>query len=85
MVKSIEAIVGWHHTLRPNGPKFKGLFGQCQEVPDQFQTIYNMSHDQYSILLPLIMDNSATCLNYISEASHGSNSYFFVLQVHKFF
>jgi hypothetical protein len=30
------------------------------------------------------MDNSASCLNYISKASHGSNSYFFVLQVHKF-
>jgi hypothetical protein len=70
--------------IKANGPKFKGLFWQCQEVLDQFQTIYNMSHDKCSILLPLIMDNSATCLNYISKASHGSNSYFFVLQVHKF-
>jgi hypothetical protein len=29
------------------------------------------------------MENNASCLNYISEASHGSNSYFVLLQVHK--
>jgi hypothetical protein len=43
-----------------------------------------MSHDQSSILFPLIIDSSVTYLNYISEASHGSYSCLLVLQVYKF-
>jgi hypothetical protein len=31
--------------IKANGPKFKGLFLQCQEVPDHIQIIYNMSRD----------------------------------------
>jgi hypothetical protein len=54
-------------------------------VPDHIQIIYKMSREHGPLLLPLIMDNNASCLNYISEASHGSNSYFVLLQVHKIF
>jgi hypothetical protein len=71
--------------IKASGPKFKGQFLQCQEVPDHIQIIYNMSRDHCPIFLPLIMENNASCLNYISEASHGSSSYFLLLQVHKIF
>jgi hypothetical protein len=85
MVTFIEAVIGWHHTLRPVAQKFKDQFLQCQEVPDHIQIIYKMSPEHCPLPLPLIMDNNASCLNYISEASHSSNSYFVLLQVHKIF
>jgi hypothetical protein len=42
------------------GPKFKGLFLQCQEVLDHIQIIYNMSRDQCPIFFAI--DYGKQCL-----------------------
>jgi hypothetical protein len=39
--------------VKANGPKFKGLFLQCQEVLDHIQIIYNMSRDQCPIFFAI--------------------------------
>jgi hypothetical protein len=39
------------------GPKFKGLFLQCQGVLDHIQIIYNMNHDQCPIFFPIDYGN----------------------------
>jgi hypothetical protein len=39
--------------IKANGPKFKGLFLQCQEVLDHIQIIYNMSRDQCPIFFAI--------------------------------
>jgi hypothetical protein len=46
--------------IKANGPKFKGLFLQCQEVLDHIQIIYNMSRDQCSIFFAI--DYGEQCL-----------------------
>jgi hypothetical protein len=40
MAKAFEAVIAWHHNF---WPKFKGQFGQCQEVPNQIQHINNIT------------------------------------------
>jgi hypothetical protein len=39
--------------IKANGPQFKSLFLQCQEVLDHIQIIYNMSRDQCPIFLAI--------------------------------
>jgi hypothetical protein len=46
--------------IKANGPKFKGLFLQCQEVLDHIQIIYNMSRDQRPIFFAI--DYGKQCL-----------------------
>jgi hypothetical protein len=46
--------------IKANGPKFKGLFLQCQEVPNHIQIIYNMSRDQCPIFFAI--DYGKQCL-----------------------
>jgi hypothetical protein len=46
--------------IKANGPKFKGLFLQCQEVLDHIQIIYNMSRDQCPIFFAI--DYGKQCL-----------------------
>jgi hypothetical protein len=39
--------------IKANGPQFKSLFLQCQEVLDHIQIIYNMSRDQCPIFFAI--------------------------------
>jgi hypothetical protein len=46
--------------IKAEGPKFKGLFLQCQEVQDHIQFMYSMSRDQCPIFFAI--DYGKQCL-----------------------